>query len=435
VSFNRIVSIVVLALNVACPSWSQPPTKIGSWSSLSREADTIGKTEWRPMLQYVASLHQKSTHPAQGPFQYEWEEIGPGYTYGPAFGHWDIVHQALDVVTSFPQHSLHQLLNDIIAQEPSGLIPGSLWMPGSKLSKEGKVTWNKMSEGHPPVWVFTVNEYVRETGDSAVLKLFYPALIRQITWFENERHAEGEGFFYNDILTGNWESGVDQGVRFDDSMHMRLACVDATSHVYFLYRTAAQWSASLGMTSAWANNRAEALNRFICDSLYVKEDEMFFDRWAVCNDSLRHLTFESMWPIVVGAATPGQANRFIDRYLLDTACFLTKHPIATVGRRDAKFSLRMWRGATWNSMSYWAAVGCLKYGRKDAARRILEQAIDCTAVQFKRTGTIWEFYHPFGGRPEDVARKPKKSPTGPCKDYLGHNPLMAMARLYESTFK
>ncbi|VAW27882.1 hypothetical protein MNBD_BACTEROID06-1082, partial [hydrothermal vent metagenome] len=60
-----------------------------SWESLSKETDSLGKKAWQPMLKYVAYLHKKSTHPATYPFEYEWEEIGPGYVYGPAFGHWD----------------------------------------------------------------------------------------------------------------------------------------------------------------------------------------------------------------------------------------------------------------------------------------------------------------------------------------------------------
>ena len=39
------------------------------------------------------------------PFNYEWEEIGPGYIYGPAFGHWDLIHQVLDVMNYF--HNMH----------------------------------------------------------------------------------------------------------------------------------------------------------------------------------------------------------------------------------------------------------------------------------------------------------------------------------------
>jgi hypothetical protein len=121
----------------------------------------------------------------------------------------------------------------------------------------------------------------------------------------------------------------------------------------------------------------------------------------------------------------------IDEHLLNPAHFFAPHPIATVGVEDPRFELRMWRGPTWNSMTYWAARGCVRYGRGDAARQLLERALDATAAQFERTGTVWEFYHPHGGRLEDLQRKPQTPYNTPCRDYLGHNPLIAMAHLYD----
>ncbi len=114
---------------------AQNALAIGSWEQLKADTEKTGKPEWQEMLQYVAALHQKSTHPAQFPFLYDWEEIGPGYSYGPAFGHWDIVHQSIDVMHSFPKHSLEQLINNMAAREVTGLIPGSIWMPGSNMAK------------------------------------------------------------------------------------------------------------------------------------------------------------------------------------------------------------------------------------------------------------------------------------------------------------
>ena len=95
---------------------------------------------------------------------------------------------------------------------------------------------------------------------------------------------------------------------------------------------------------------------------------------------MRNLPFESIWPLVSGAASPEQSNRYINSYLLNPDVFFTAHLLATVGRHDPKFELRMWRGPAWNSMTYWSARGCLNYGRRDAARRILERALDDSAL-------------------------------------------------------
>jgi hypothetical protein len=111
--------------------------------------------------------------------------------------------------------------------------------------------------------------------------------------------------------------------------------------------------------------------------------------------------------------------------------FFTDHPISTVAVNEPAFELRMWRGCTWNSMTYWAAVGCLNYGARSEAMAILGKALDASSEQFERTDTIWEFYHPHNGRPEDIHRKPETQFDTPCRDYLGHNPLLAMAGLYD----
>jgi len=146
--------------------------------------------------------------------------------------------------------------------------------------------------------------------------------------------------------------------------------------------------------------------------------------------ALRCFAYEGMWPLVVGAAAPEQAKSVIEENLLNPARFFCEHPITTVGVEDPRFELRMWRGPAWNSMTYWAARGCVHYGAFEAARTLLEKALDDSAEQFERTGTIWEFYHPRGGKPEDIRRKPSTPFNSPSRDYLGHNPLLAMALLH-----
>jgi hypothetical protein len=115
--------------------------------------------------------------------------------------------------------------------------------------------------------------------------------------------------------------------------------------------------------------------------------------------------------------------------------FFTPHPIATVAASDPEFELRMWRGPVWNSMTYWAARGAVAYDRRKAARALLGAALDDSAAQFNRTHTIWEFYHPRAEHPEDLKRKPQTKRNEPFTDYLGHNPLLAMARLWTTLGK
>lgn len=394
------------------------------FNNLIQETQHLGKPQWRGMLEYVARLHERSTCGARPPFSRPYEHIGTGYCYGPAFGHWDIIHQVLDSLPALPEHARDQILNNLENQEADGLVPGVIYLQ----SETGG--WNTTS-GHPPVWVFAVDDYHRQTGDTSLLEQCIDPLIRQIGWFEANRKADGPGFYYLDITLEQWESGIDEGIRFIQVPDGKEACVDATSHVYALYDFADRWLTALGRENPGEYRRkALDLRHFIQSELFVEETGFFFDRWWV-DSPARRLAFEGLWPVVVGAATEEQANRVIDENLLNPERFYTEHPISTVGLSDPAFELRMWRGPAWNSMTMWAARGCMLYGRGDAARKLLEPAIDDSAAQFERTGTIFEFYHPHGGHPESLVRKPDREQRGPCRDYLGHNPLIAMARMWE----
>jgi len=375
------------------------------------------------MLLAVADLHARSVHPPRDPFPYPWEEIGPGYCYGPAFGHWDLMHQVFDVYRADLTHAKRQFLNLFAVQAPDGFMPGTVWM------REAEPRWGR-EISHPPVWPLALEACLRLVPDPDLLAMGFDALSRQIDWFEANRRADPEGFYYRDILTRDWESGIDEGVRFDDVQTGPFACVDATSHVYALYVQGAEWAARLGRSADRFRARAEALRALIRTRLFVEAEGFFYDVWAVDDPGRRRAALEGMWPVVVGAATPEQAHRVIDEHLLNPARFFTAHPVSTVGVNDPHFELRMWRGPTWNSMTYWAARGCMAYDRPDAARRLLARALDASAAQFSRTGTVWEFYHPHGGQPEALARKPQTPYNQPCRDYLGHNPLIAMARLW-----
>lgn len=410
---------------------------VDDWSALRHEADTLGQPAWHPMLRYLAKLHERATHPPAPPFEFEWEELGPGYGYGPAFGHWDVVHEMIDVLPARPAHTRRQLLNDLHLQLPNGFLPGSVYMPGSPSAPGGvaanktQATFDRGTQSHPPLWVVAAGDYLELAPDAALLRECFQCVTRQIGWFESARRAQPDGFFYNDILLHKWESGVDEGVRFDTAATGPRPCVDATCHVYQLCDYAARWARALGQDDRPWRERADRLATFIRTQLWDDASGFFYDRWAIEDPALRTAAFEGMWPVVTGAATPAQAQRVIDEWLLNPERFFSSHPIATVGVRDPKFSLRMWRGPAWNSMTYWAARGCVRYGRPDAARRLLAAALDDTAAQFDRTGTIWEYFHPAGGHPEDLARKPQTKRNRPWTDYLGHNPLFAMARLWQ----
>lgn len=182
------------------------------------------------------------------------------------------------------------------------------------------------------MWVVSVDAYVDATGDVGLLRECLEALRRQIGWFERERALPGGGFYYLDVTTGPWESGMDEGIRYDRRPAAAAASIDFSSHVYMMYDHAARWSRTLGPPHAAWEEKAEALGRFIREEMWDPRSGFFYDSWTVREPARRHLAFEGIWPVMTGAATQEQAARVIDEHLLNPQEFFARHPIATVAR-------------------------------------------------------------------------------------------------------
>lgn len=387
--------------------------------------ESLGKKDWSQMLHHLATLHEGSLHAPLQDIPYRWEEVAPQTSLAPFFGHWDTIHIAIDRIAMDPQIAISQIMNHLALQQPDGLIPGYIRMEDNKLVWSHKIS-------SPPLWPYAIQEYIDATGQTECLETCYQALTKQIQWFENNRKS-GEGFYYLDCLDHFWESGVEEGIRYDltDTEQDTYVCVDATSHLFALYSFADQWSRELKKPLTEWTKEADRLRLLIQHLLFDPETGFFHDLWSVNLPEKRHLAFEGMWPLVTGAASPEQAQRVIYENLLEPTRFFTAHPIPAVAVGDPLFEYRHWRGPTRNSMTYWAAKGCLHYGHTQAALKLLERALDATTEQFKRTDNLWEFYHPQGGDPRTLDRYEGFNFQGPFTHYLGHNPLIAMSVLWE----
>ncbi len=392
---------------------------------------------WQPMLAATADLARRCLLPPEPPLQRPWINIGPGYCYGPAFGHFDLIHMVFDLVGGERDIATDQMENLLDIQRSDGAMPflwmsdnpARLWMPVG-LSVEQRLAADL---NWPPLWPAGIEACWQSGAGEAFLVRAAAALDRTLAWWEANRRLVEGGYFYGDLLAkGKWESGMDQCVRFADPPPRPMACIDACSHVLWCRRFAAAWARRLGRNDALHRQAAADLAGLISSQLFSEETGWFHDAWSVNDPTHRPLAWEGVWALVAGAATPAQAQAAIDRNLLEPKRFFTPHPIATVAHEDPRFALRMMHGPAWNSFTLWAVEGCLAVERPDAARSILGAALDATATIHARTGTLWEFYHPLGGDPNELMRKPGQKKTVPCHDYYGHNPLRAMARIWST---
>lgn len=396
---------------------------------LRNRVESLGKEEWRLMLFHAAELHENGIHPPFFKLPYQWEEVYSVDGCGFIFGSWESVHIALDTVAIEPKHAIYQIMSILALQREDGSIPGSIILENGQIRSCHYTT-------SPPLWPTVAHEYLEITSCANYLKQWYEILEKQIGWFEKQRYS-GRGFYYVDCLDRLWESGIEEGARCDCLMDSdeEIVCVDATAHVYGLYMYAIIWGRMLGREVGKWQSKAESLRAFIQSELFDEETGFFHDIWTIADPERRIMAFEGIWPLVLGAASAEQAHRMINENLIEPTRFFSKHPIPSIGLNDSRFEYRHWRGPVRNSMTYWAARGCLRYGRPDAACQLLEKALDATAEHFQSTGSLWEFYHPQGTDSRSLSSHSAAGDVFPKANYLGHNPLIAMTRLWEFAVK
>ncbi|MBR2373881.1 MAG: hypothetical protein IKA87_06585 [Lentisphaeria bacterium] len=397
-----------------------------TFAPLLAEAEQPEFAPWRNLLRALALLHESSLYRVPGcKAPYPLETLGPGYYFSPAFSHWDLIYCLLDFCPVMPEHTLQQLENMLFFQQPDGSLPGAIFFRNGPLESPEPYWYSTF----PAVWPMAADEYTRVTGTNKAIELCYEPLCRQISWYEANRKADGFGFFYTDTLEPKtWESGVDESPRCELFQERgKFPCCDATSHLWLLYDAAARWGTALGKGDKGYAAKRDELGVLLREKFFSDETGFFHDAYLL-EHGIKFRTLNALWPFVFGIASKEQADRIIDGSLLDPSRFFTEHPLPYVAVDEPCFELRMWRGGAFTSATLMILLGCLKYGRQDAAVKIAERVMHYGEIYAKRTMAIWEFYHPFGQSPRSMGRK--SSPwLMPCSQYVGHNPFFAVARI------
>ena len=383
--------------------------------------------KWKELLFAVLDLSERSMRqPSEAVdhvFPYPWIELGPGYAYGPAFGHWDIIHATFNFVKDNPDEVIRQLENDFSLLQNDGRLVGAIFFKNKAKYCSDIVT-------HPPLWVFLADELYDRYKNKEFLRKCLCVVKKQLSWFESQRQTDDGAFYYHDVnAQRKWECGSDESIRFKDIKPCKMACIDASSHVYALYDNAYRWSLDLGREAEEYKQKRDRLGQFIRSKLYNEKTGWFYDEFSSEDEREIVEAIDGAWPMVAGVCDKEMAQRVVDN-LMDEKLFNTEHPLSMVAISSKRFKLQMWQGCSWNSFSFWFAYGMFKNGFYEQCKKLCEKILDATAKIYQKTGKIWEFYHPHGNSPLECTRKPQNAQNTPCFDYLGHSPLIAIYNLY-----
>ncbi|MFC5434956.1 trehalase family glycosidase [Rhodanobacter umsongensis] len=321
------------------------------------------------------------------------------------FWAWDSWKHAAALARFAPDLARDQMRAMFDYQAADGMVPDCLY-----LDKAG----NNWRDSKPPLAVWAVLEIYRATNDKAFLAEMYDKLVRYHRWWFAARDHDHNGVAEYGSTDGTkvaakWESGMDNGVRFDaiamlkngdGAWSMDQESVDLNAYLYKEKSDLAQLAAILGKTQDRARwlKEATTMKAVIQASMFDKTRDYFFDRKLGSGTPVQVYGSEGWAPLWAGVASPAQARSVI-RVMLDPRKFATVMPFATLAADDPRFSpiKGYWRGPVWLDQAYFGVEALRRYGNDrqadDMARRLVLHAKGLT-----QQASMYENYDPLTGQ-------------------------------------
>ena len=321
------------------------------------------------------------------------------------FWSWDSWKHAAALAQFAPALARDQMRAMFDYQAADGMVPDCIY-----LDKAG----NNWRDTKPPLAVWATLEIYRATGDKAFLGEMYDKLVRYHRWWFTARDHDHNGLVEYGSTDGTkvaakWESGMDNGVRFDaismlkngeGAWSMDQESVDLNAYLYKEKLDLAQVAAILGKAADQAQwlKEAATMKAVIQTRMFDKTRGYFFDSKLGSGEPVRVYGSEGWAPLWAGVASPDQAKSVI-RVMLDPGKFATVMPFPTLAADDPHFSpiKGYWRGPVWLDQAYFGVEALRLYGydqqADDMARRLVLNAKGLT-----QQAPMYENYDPLTGQ-------------------------------------
>lgn len=272
---------------------------------------------------------------------------------------------------------------------------------------------NNWRDSKPPLAAWGVMNVYRETGDRTFLSEMFDKLYKFHRWWYADRDHDKNGVCEygstdGTLIAAAWESGMDNGVRFDDvtmlqngthawSMNQENICLN--SFLYVEKKVLAEMAVLLNKeeTAARLNAEAAKLKEHIQTKMFDKETGFFYDTRLGTGEFVKVMGSECWLPLWAGAATSEQAKQVAEK-MLDVSRFNSTLPLGTLDTSDPRLRpvRGYWRGPVWVDQVYFGITGLRNYGFDKEADMLLEKFI-ANAQGLTADGPIHENYNPLTG--------------------------------------
>jgi glycogen debranching enzyme len=188
------------------------------------------------------------------------------------------------------------------------------------------------------------------------------------------------------------ESGLDNSPRFDFDVEMDV--IDFSSYFALDTHYLAKIYEALGdneNASKWEEISKNTANK-INELLFDEETGAYYDR-LFTGELTKVLTHSSFLPMFAEITTKEKAEKLV-KTMFDENELYTEAPLASISKKDPRFSTDMWRGGVWVNLNYFNIVGLKKYGYLKEAEELRTKTLEMINKWFKQTGCVFEFYDP-----------------------------------------
>lgn len=329
----------------------------------------------------------------------------PSYNGFYGFWSWDSWKHASATALFNPELAKNEIRALFDYQAPNGMIPDFV-----SYNKK-RINWR---DTKPPLAAWAVLNVYEATGDQAFVAEMFDRLYAYHRWWYADRDHDRNGICEygstdGTLIAAAWESGMDNGVRFDDavmlknepagawSMNQENICLN--SFLYAEKGYLARMAVMLGKQELADRLTAEAekLKQHIQTRMFDPETGFFYDTRLGSGDFVKVMGAECWLPLWAGVATPEQARQVMEK-MLDPEKFNTTVPLGTldVSHPRLRPTRGYWRGPVWIDQVYFGIRGLRNYGYDREADGLLEKYLR-NAQGLLTDGPIHENYNPLTG--------------------------------------
>ena len=318
---------------------------------------------------------------------------------------WDAWQIASGNVYYNPEGAKSEMLSLFDYQAENGMVPDFIGY--------NKVR-NNWRDSKPPVASWGAMNVYKVTGDKAFLDEIFDKLYKFHQWWYAERDHDHNGICEygstdGTLIAAAWESGMDNGVRFDDtrmlknemekawSMDQENICLN--SFLYVDKLTLSEMASILGKQelSEQLAKEAEVIKLYVQTKMYDSESGFFYDIRLNDRTPVKVMGAEGWLPLWAGIATPEQAES-VKNIMMDEKHFNSYLPLGTldVSHPALRPTFGYWRGPVWFNQVYFGITGLKRYGYVEEAD-LLTRKFMAHAQGLMTDGPIHENYNPLTG--------------------------------------